>query len=93
MVTIWSDAHVARRQVLIQLSDELLEKLDAQARARGTSRSALVRDAIERYVVKETEEEKDRRMIEGYRRIPETEEEMAWAQAGLQELFEDGEEW
>lgn len=61
---------MARRQVLVQLTDELVRKLDRLRKEKGRSRSALVRDAVERYVTHESNEEKDRRLIEGYTRFP-----------------------
>ena len=61
---------MARKQVLVQLTEELVSKLDELAGQTGLSRSAMVRDAVERYVVKESEAEKDRRLIEGYTKYP-----------------------
>ena len=37
---------VARREVLVQLDDELIGALDARAQAAGVSRSELIRRAI-----------------------------------------------
>ena len=61
---------MARKQVLVQLSDELLKKLDELGRQTGQSRSAMVRDAVESYMARESKTEKDRRSLEGYKRIP-----------------------
>ncbi len=61
---------VARRQVLVQLSDELLALLDHQAERRRVSRSQVVREAVERYTHDEREAEIDRSIVEGYTRIP-----------------------
>ncbi len=62
--------NVARRQVLLQLSDELLVALDRQAERRRVSRSQVVREAVERYTHDEREAEIDRNIVEGYTRIP-----------------------
>jgi metal-responsive CopG/Arc/MetJ family transcriptional regulator len=75
--TIWS---MARTQTLVQLTAELLQRLDERAAREGRSRSALIRDAIEGYLADEARAEVDRRIVEGYERIPETEKEMASAQ-------------
>ena len=75
--TIWP---MARTQTLVQLSEELLRRLDERAAREGRSRSALIRDAIEEYLYDEEEARIDREIREGYERIPETEEEMAAAE-------------
>ena len=59
-----------RKQVLVQLSDELLAGLDRQASRRAVSRSQVIREAIERYARDDLREEVDRRIVEGYARIP-----------------------
>ena len=61
---------VARRQTLVQLTDDLVLLLDAIAAKRGETRSALIRTVLEDFVKEEDDAEKDRRMIEGYSRIP-----------------------
>lgn len=66
--------NVARRQVLLQLSDELLVALDRQAQRRRVSRSQVVREAVERYTHDEREAEIDRNIVEGYTRIPQEED-------------------
>ena len=61
---------MARRQALVQLSDELIAALDAVASRSGVSRSEVVRRALERTYRAELEAEVDRTIIEGYTRIP-----------------------
>jgi len=61
---------VARRQALVQLSDELLAELDARGAREGRSRSAVVRDAVEEYLGSDRRAEIDRLHVEGYTRIP-----------------------
>lgn len=61
---------VARTQTLVQLDDRLLALLDQRATARGTSRSALVREAIEAYMADDLQASIDRAIIDGYTRIP-----------------------
>lgn len=61
---------MARTQTLVQLSSALLTSLDAVAAREGRSRSELIRDAIEHYLRDELEAEIDRRIVEGYTRIP-----------------------
>jgi metal-responsive CopG/Arc/MetJ family transcriptional regulator len=80
---------VARTQTLVQLSDELLRRLDERAAREGRSRSALIRDAIEDYLYDEEEARIDREIREGYERIPETEEELRWAEASAREAIRE----
>jgi metal-responsive CopG/Arc/MetJ family transcriptional regulator len=80
---------VTRTQTLVQLSDELLRRLDERAAREGRSRSALIRDAIEDYLYDEEEARIDREIREGYERIPETEEELRWAEASAREAIRE----
>jgi metal-responsive CopG/Arc/MetJ family transcriptional regulator len=78
---------MTRTQTLVQLNEELLRRLDERAAREGRSRSALIREAIEAYMYDARSAEIDRQIVEGYERIPETEEELAWADADLRELI------
>lgn len=55
---------------MVQLNDELLAQLDAEAGARGLSRSALIRETIERGLAESREAILSRQIVEGYRRFP-----------------------
>jgi Arc/MetJ-type ribon-helix-helix transcriptional regulator len=55
---------------MVQLTDELVKLLDQRAARDGTSRSQLIRDAVDAYLRDDREAEIDRQIIEGYRRIP-----------------------
>lgn len=61
---------MARREVLVQLDDELVERLDQLARAQGTSRSALLRRGATAVLEAADQSEADRSLREAYRRIP-----------------------
>jgi predicted DNA-binding protein len=61
---------VARTPTLVQLSDELLERLDAYRARAGRSRSEVVREAIERYLQTDREAEIDQLLVEAYTRQP-----------------------
>lgn len=62
--------NMGRRQTLVQLTEELVDKLDALAAKADVSRSELIRRVLRRFVEREDESEKVRRYVEGYRRIP-----------------------
>jgi metal-responsive CopG/Arc/MetJ family transcriptional regulator len=80
---------MTRTQTLVQLTRDLLRQLDEKAAREGRSRSALIRDAIEAYLHDETKARIDREIIEGYERIPETDEEMAWAESETREMIRE----
>jgi predicted DNA-binding protein len=61
---------MARTQTLVQLSDELLERLDSYRAREGRSRSEVVREAIERYLAADREAEIDRLIVDAYTRQP-----------------------
>ena len=71
---------VTRKQILVQLTDDLVAVLDRQARRRSVSRSQVIREAIEQYTHDELEAEIDRQIVEAYARIPQEDDPAAdWA--------------
>lgn len=71
---------MARRQTLVQLSDELLARLDEHAARTGRSRSDLIRTAVERELVHGRAAAIDAAIVDGYSRIPPPEHDR-WAEA------------
>ena len=61
---------VARKQTLVQLSEELLARLDSYRAPQGRSRSEVVREAIERYLETDREADIDRLIVDAYTRRP-----------------------
>lgn len=86
LATIWP---VTRIQTLVQLTSDLLRRLDERAAREGRSRSALIRDAIEAYLYDEEKARIDREIVEGYERIPTTDEELAWAEREAREMVRE----
>ena len=86
LATIWP---VARTQTLVQLTTDLLRRLDERAAREGRSRSALIRDAIEAYLHDEERDRITREIVEGYERFPPTKEEMEIAEANAREAVEE----
>lgn len=80
---------MARTQTLVQLTGALLRRLDERAAREGRSRSALIRDAIEAYLYDEEKARIDREIVEGYERIPITDEEMAVAEKETREAIRE----
>ena len=61
---------MARKEVLVQLDDELVRRLDALAARLGTSRSELVRRGALAVLEAEELAAADRRLVEAYRAQP-----------------------
>lgn len=61
---------MARTQTLVQLSGDLLERLDRVRDREGRSRSELIREAIERYLAEDREAAIDRALVDAYERTP-----------------------
>lgn len=61
---------MARREVLVQLDDKLVERLDALAANLGTNRSELIRRGAQAVLDAEELGEADRQLQLAYRRQP-----------------------
>jgi metal-responsive CopG/Arc/MetJ family transcriptional regulator len=75
---------MARRQTLVQLSDELLARLDRYSARHRRSRSEVIRDAIEAYLAADREAEMDRLIVESYTRRP---QEDVWGDEAARRLI------
>jgi metal-responsive CopG/Arc/MetJ family transcriptional regulator len=62
---------MARKQVLVQLDDELIDRLDGLVGELDTNRSDLIRRAVTAYLRAAGEAKADIAHIEAYLRIPE----------------------
>jgi Arc/MetJ-type ribon-helix-helix transcriptional regulator len=69
-MTIWHHMVMARRQTLVQLSDELIVQLDARVAREGRSRSDVIREALTDYLATDRDAEIDRQIVEAYTRQP-----------------------
>lgn len=67
-----------RTQTLVQLSDELVGALDRRAAGAGKSRSALIRELLEAGLRDDRAADVSRRIVEGYRRVPQQVAEDTW---------------
>jgi metal-responsive CopG/Arc/MetJ family transcriptional regulator len=61
---------MARREVLVQLDDELVGKLDEIATRTAVSRSELLRRAALAIIEADEWAQADRRLVEGYTKYP-----------------------
>jgi metal-responsive CopG/Arc/MetJ family transcriptional regulator len=67
-----------RVQTLVQLTDDLVEALDARARVQGVSRSELIRELLVAGLVDAQREERTRRMLAAYASAPQEPGVDAW---------------
>jgi metal-responsive CopG/Arc/MetJ family transcriptional regulator len=61
---------MARREVLVQLDDELVEQLDRMAKALDTNRSELLRRGAQAVIDADAELTSDIELIAAYKRQP-----------------------
>ncbi len=61
---------MARREVLVQLDDDLVEQLDTLANRLGTNRSELIRRAVRAVITAEDLASADRDLVAAYRHRP-----------------------
>lgn len=61
---------MTRKQVLVQLDDDLVQRLDEVAAAHGVSRSELLRRGAEAMLEAEQQARADHRLREAYRQQP-----------------------
>ena len=62
------------------MSDDRVAAIDELVAAGRASRAAVIVEAIDRLVRELENEAIDRAIVEGYTRIPETDEELEWAE-------------
>jgi metal-responsive CopG/Arc/MetJ family transcriptional regulator len=69
---------VPRKQVLVQLDDELVAELDRWAAREKVSRSDLIRRAVAAHLSDLDRQEQDRTTVEAYERVPDSETFQPW---------------
>lgn len=79
------------KRIAISLSDELFRKIERVRKSRRVARSTLIQEAVGEYVESRDEAELERQYFEGYRRMPDDDEEFrAFARAGIEALAKRG---
>lgn len=77
-------------QFVARLEDTLADRVDSLVVAGVlTSRSEAVRLALEELVDRLERERIGRQIVEAYQRMPQTEEELAWAEEALEQMLEE----
>ena len=70
------------QMITVRMSADRVEQLDALvASGAYATRAGVVRAAVDRLLATLESEAIDRAIIDGYTRIPQTEEELSWAEA------------
>jgi len=76
--------------VALRLPDEMIVVIDGLvSEGSFSTRTDVIKQALERLFAALERERIDQAIIEGYRRIPETQEEMAQASRNLREMVEE----
>ncbi|MBI4236383.1 MAG: ribbon-helix-helix protein, CopG family [Chloroflexi bacterium] len=74
-------------KIAISLPDDLLQRIERECRVTSESRSEFFRRAVETFLKQKEERDAITQYIRGYEEFPETEEELAWAQAASQAVL------
>lgn len=75
-------------QLVTRIPDALAAEVDRLvAEGVASSRSEVVRLGLERLVDRERRRRIGEAIVDGYRRIPQTDEELEWADAATRDLF------
>lgn len=68
------------KMITVRMSEDRVAAIDELVAGGRASRAAVIVEAIDRLVTHLESERIDREIVEGYKRIPETDEEIEWAE-------------
>lgn len=86
---IWYGSTMGRKQVLVQLDDDLISALDEVAKTQGVSRSELLRRGAAALLSAAKELDDERRHAEGYRKFPqESDLDEVWEALAVETLMD-----
>lgn len=78
------------KMITVRMSDDRVAAIDALVESGRASRAAVIVEAIDRLLGQLESERIDREIVEGYTRIPPTDEELEWAEwSTLESLREE----
>ena len=76
--------------ITVRMSPDRVEKVDALvASGAYPTRAEVVRAAVDQLLRLEEERAIDRAIVEGYTRMPQTEDELAWGEAAVRRSIAD----
>lgn len=74
-------------KIALNLPDGVYDALEKSRAKSGASRSGYIRDAVEERLRREKKQVDIERYIQGYRRFPETAEEIAYSESLVRKVF------
>ena len=77
------------RMITVRMSEDRVRAIDELVAPGRASRAAVIAEAIDKLVRDLEEEAIDRAIVEGYRRIPQTDEELEWAEWSARESIRE----
>jgi Arc/MetJ-type ribon-helix-helix transcriptional regulator len=77
------------KMISVRMSDDRVAAIDALVASGRASRAAVIVEAIDLLVAQLESERIDREIVEGYTRIPETAEELEWAEWSTEESIRE----
>jgi predicted transcriptional regulator len=75
--------------ITVRMSDDRVSAIDELVASGRASRAAVIVEAIDRLVLDLERERIDRAIVEGYTRIPQTAEELEWADWSTEESIRE----
>ena len=75
--------------ITVRMSDDRVAAIDELVASGRASRAAVIVEAIDRLVEQLESERIDREIVEGYTRIPQTDEELEWAEWSTHESLRE----
>ena len=73
------------KMITVRMPDDRVAAIDELVASGRASRAAVIVEAIDRLVADLERERIDREIVEGYTRIPQTQEELEWAEWSTEE--------
>lgn len=77
------------KMITVRMSDDRVRAIDALVASGCASRAAVIVEAIDRLVAQLESERIDREIVDGYTRIPETADELEWAEWSTEESIRE----
>ena len=77
------------KMITVRMSEDRVRAIDELVASGRASRAAVIVEAIDKLVRDLEVEAIDRAIVEGYRRIPQTDEELEWAEWSARESIRE----
>ena len=77
------------KMITVRMSEDRVRAIDELVASGRASSAAVIVEAIDRLVAQLESERIDREIVEGYTRIPQTDEELEWAEWSARESIRE----